>query len=233
MEFKALQALEGRINDISLLLEAQDQLIRFYKIKELVVPNPKIESKSKNRKSDPSNSKTGEFDNVKNHLQIVTSIVDIFSDRIKPGRPPIDVEAINKAAYVLCVAHFQGFIDDLFREVAQKIISKKIQDKDELEKIVNSLAENKSNPRVDIINKLFSTIGFYNIVDEIFWQKTSSDTVKNKIREMIETRNKIAHGKSVIINNQEVRIDRNKVEKLRDFIKFFSECICDVIKKKF
>ena len=213
--FIALKNLEVRIKDIDLLLEAQDKLMIFSKAQDKI---DKLE-----------NNKQG----IVNYMQELTDIINIFSNPVGQGRPLVDAEAINKAAYILCVAHFQGFIDELFKEIAKKVISKKVNSGDEeVEKIIKSLSETKYNPRVDVINKLFATIGFYNIVDEINWQKMSNNTVKDKIKNMIEIRNKIAHGSAVIINNKPKRIDKSEVKQLKEFINLFSKTICKVIRDK-
>lgn len=213
--FIALKNLEIRIKDIDLLLEAQDKLMIFSKAQDKI---DKLE-----------NNKQG----IVNYMQELTDIINIFSNPVGQGRPLVDAEAINKAAYILCVAHFQGFIDELFKEIAKKVISKKVNSGDEeVEKIIKSLSETKYNPRVDVINKLFATIGFYNIVDEINWQKMSNNTVKDKIKNMIEIRNKIAHGSAVIINNKPKRIDKSEVKQLKEFINLFSKTICKVIRDK-
>ena len=213
--FIALKNLEIRIKDIDLLLEAQDKLMIF--------------SKAQDKISKLENNKQG----IVNYMQELTDVINIFSNPVGQGRPLVDAEAINKAGYILCVSHFQGFIDELFKEIAKKIISQKVNSGDEeVEKIIKSLSETKYNPRVDVINKLFATIGFYNIVDEINWQNMSNNTVKDKIKNMIEIRNKIAHGSAVIINNKPKRIDKSEVKKLKDFVNLFARTICDVIKSK-
>lgn len=215
MKFTSLTNLEIRIKDIELLLDAQDKLMIFSKAQDKI---DKLE-----------NNKQG----IVNYMQELTDVIDIFSKPVGQGRPLVDAEAINKAAYILCVAHFQGFIDELFKEVAKKVISKKVSSGDEeIEKIIKSLSETKYNPRVDVINKLFATIGFYNIVDEINWQKMSNNTVKDKIKNMIEIRNKIAHGNAVIINHEPKRIDKKEVKQLKEFINLFAKTICAVISNK-
>ncbi|WP_273402338.1 HEPN domain-containing protein [Actinobacillus porcinus] len=216
--FIALKNLEVRIKDIDLLLEAQDKLMIFSKADDQF---DKLKKENK-------------IKDIEHVIKIFTLIMKMFSSKsVGKGRPLVDAEAINKAAYILCVAHFQGFIDELFKEVAKEVISKKVNGSgEEIEKIIKSLSETKYNPRVDVINKLFATIGFYNIVDEINWQKMSNNTVKDKIKNMIEIRNKIAHGSAVIINNKPKRIDKSEVRKLKDFVNLFARTICDVIKSK-
>ncbi len=216
--FIALKNLEIRIKDIDLLLEAQDKLMIFSKAEDQF-----DKLKKENKVKD-----------IEYLIETFTLIMNMFSSKsVGQGRPLVDAEAINKAAYILCVAHFQGFIDELFKEVAKKVISKKVSSGDEeIEKIIKSLSETKYNPRVDVINKLFATIGFYNIVDEINWQRMSNNTVKDKIKNMIEIRNKIAHGNAVIINHEPKRIDKKEVKQLKEFINLFSKTICKVIRDK-
>ncbi len=114
-----------------------------------------------------------------------------------PGRGrPKEVDALNRAGFVLLCAHFQGYIDDLHAETAKILLSGKVANIDNTIKLIKP---RNSNPYPNIINIMFAGLGVYDLMEKIRWQKCSNKTVKERLTKYIEIRNKIAHGAKVTV----------------------------------
>lgn len=110
-----------------------------------------------------------------------------------PGRGrPAEVHALNSAGIALLSAHLQGYIVDLYKEVAASTLTGKVQD---VSAIVES-ANLRGNPNTENINKLFASLGYPAIIDSLSWQRMSNVQLKNKIRTFNVLRNQIVHGSS-------------------------------------
>jgi len=137
-----------------------------------------------------------------------------------PGKPK-EVDAINRAAFVLLTAHFQGFVDDLHAEVGALILKGKATDPVAVIKLVKPP---RSNPHVQVINQMFSGLAIYEVMDSISWQKCDNKSVRSRLTSYLETRNKIAHGKKEPITKQ-------KIESLKQFVetlaKKLDEKVCE------
>lgn len=117
-----------------------------------------------------------------------------------PGKPQ-EVDAINRAAFVLSTAHFQGFVDELHAELGGIVLKGKASDPVAVIKLVKPP---RSNPHVYVINQMFSGIGVYELMDSINWQKCDNKTVKSRLTGYLEMRNKIAHGSKEAITKAKV-----------------------------
>jgi hypothetical protein len=124
-------------------------------------------------------------------LQNVAQVVQHLVSPPRPGRPP-EVQALNSAGIALLSAHLQGFIVDLFTEVAGLTLNGKVKD---LSALTNA-ANTRGNPNEQNITRLFNSIGYPDILDGISWQRTSNKVVKAKLKSFNELRNKIVHGSS-------------------------------------
>jgi len=186
MASNALASLDERLKDIDQLLEAHSALTKF----------KRAEQSAKNAGAD------------------LSKIADVVKKLVTaPGKGrPAEVEAINKAAFVLLMSHFQGFVDDLHREAANKLLKGKVDDVDELIKLVKPRS---ANPHPEIIEQMFSGLGIHDVMSSINWQKTSNKKVKSRLKGYIETRNKIAHG-------AEVKIKKQKVKQFQQFVNLLS-----------
>lgn len=131
-----------------------------------------------------------------------------------PGKPK-EVDAINRAAFVLLCSHLQGFIDDLHREAAKIVLKGKVQD---IDKTIKLIKPRNANPHVEIIETMFSGLGIYDLMQNIRWNNCSNNTVRDRLRKYIEERNKIAHGTQVGISKGKVVQFKKYVETLADKI---------------
>lgn len=131
-----------------------------------------------------------------------------------PGRgKPKEVDALNRAAYVLLTSHFQGFIDDLHKEVGLLIIGNNAANPD---KVVKMLGNNRANPHDDVINRMFASLGLYDVMDQISWRNCNNKSVKNRLTTALRTRNKIAHG-------ARESITKANVTQLKGFVVHFAD----------
>lgn len=118
-----------------------------------------------------------------------------------PGRGrPAEVHALNSAAIALLSAHLQGYVVDLYREVAVSTLTGKVRD-------VNALVETanlRGNPNTENITKLFASLGYPSILDSISWQRMSNAQLKGKLRTFNMLRNQIVHGSSGTVSKGQV-----------------------------
>jgi hypothetical protein len=118
-----------------------------------------------------------------------------------PGRGrPAEVHALNSAAIALLSAHLQGFVVDLYKEVAVSTLTGKVRD-------VNAIVETanlRGNPNADNITKLFSSLGYPDILDGMSWQRMSNIQLRNKLQSFNKLRNQIVHGSSGTVTKVQV-----------------------------
>jgi hypothetical protein len=143
-------------------------------------------------------------------LKQIVDVVNALVQQPGKGRPS-EVSALNRAAFVLLTAHFQGFVDELHREAAGYVLAGKVTSIDDTVKMIKP---RNANPHVDIIEKMFAGLGCYEIMNSISWNKCTNATVKKRLTDYIETRNKIAHGKQLAITKAQVVSYKQYVELL-------------------
>jgi len=132
-------------------------------------------------------------------LQNVATVIEHLVTNPGRGRRT-EVYALNSASIALLSGHLQGFIVDLFKEVAHIILGGKIRD---VQALIDS-TNTRGNPNPSNINKLFGALGFPRILDGISWQRMSNDALLRKLQNFNELRNKIVHGRSERVGKQAV-----------------------------
>jgi len=188
MSSQSLAKLQVRLRDIDQLLDAHSALTKF----------KKAEAAAKNS--------TG--------LSRVASVVNALVSSPGKGRPA-EVDAINRAAFVLLCAHFQGFVEDLHQELGEKLLMGRV-DKDTVKKIITLAKQRNTNPHPDVIEKMFGGLGVFEVMADIKWQKCSNKAVRTRLTGYIETRNKIAHGSKEKVTKQKVQQFKAFVENLAE-----------------
>lgn len=196
MPSKAKQNLAERLKDIDQLLNAHKALTKF------------------NNAEKAAKSAGGQ-------LAQVAAVIQALVTNPGKGRPK-EVDALNRAAFVLSLAHFQGFVDELHAEVGGLILKGKAADPAAVIKLVKP---QRSNPHVNIINQMFSGVGVYELMDAINWQRCDNKSVKSRLTGYLETRNKIAHGSKEAIT-------KGKVVQLKDFVEILAEKLDEQVAKK-
>lgn len=164
----------NRINEITQLIEAHGALVRF-----------------KRAEAEIAQGGT-DFRNI-------GRVVDALVSDPTAGRPP-QVQALNSSAIALLSAHLQGYIVDLFEEACGHLLNGKVPD----HSAVISTAPTQGNPNLNNINRLFEAIGIPRVLSGISWRGMSNDSLKRKLREFNELRNRIVHGNSEVISKSQV-----------------------------
>jgi len=180
---KAHGNLRHRLEDINQLLEAHAALTKF-------------------KKAEAAAKGAG--------LASLVAVVDALVKQPGKGRPA-EVSALNRAAFVLLIAHFQGYVDELHRETADHVLKGKVGSIDD---VVKMIKPRNANPHVDVIERMFAGLGCYDVMSGISWPKCANATVKRRLTDYIETRNKIAHGKQLAITKAQVQLFMGYVELL-------------------
>ena len=179
--------LKTRLKDIDQILEAHTAITKF--------ENAKRATESTEQ-------------DLKNVSNIINALV---SD---PGRGrPKEVDALNRSGFVLLCSHFQGFVEDLHDECARIVLDGKVQNVDNTIKLIKP---RHSNPHSEVINQMFAGLGIYDLMEKIRWQKCSNETVKRKLKEYIQMRNKIAHGTKLQVTKPKLENFKNYVWKLAE-----------------
>lgn len=144
----------------------------------------------------------------------IANVVNALASQ--PGRgKPREVGALNRAAFVLSLAHFQGSVEDIHQELGRIMLDGRAIDPDAIIKLVKPP---RSNPHVNVIDQMFAGIGVYDLMSSIGWQRAPNKTVKARLTKYLEARNRIAHG------SQE-SMTKAKVEGLKKFIEILARKI--------
>lgn len=130
--------LESRLKDIEQLLAAHTAITKFNKAQRVA-------------------------EQAGAELRNISRIIDALVTNPGRGRPS-EVDALNRAGFVLLCSHLQGFIDDIHLEVAHIVLRGKVASIEETVKLVKP---RNSNPHVEVINKIFAGLGIYDLMDKI------------------------------------------------------------------
>lgn len=163
-----------RLEEITQLVEAHGALIRYKKAKDAL--------------------ERGGAD-----IRKVAMVIDVLVSDLGQGKPP-EVRALNSAAIALLSAHLQGFITELYEEACNALLHNHVQDTS----AIVSTAQTRGNPNEQNIRRLFGSIGFTNILEKVSWKRMSNESLRKKLREFNELRNRIVHGKSEAVTKAQV-----------------------------
>ncbi|HKU17647.1 MAG TPA: HEPN domain-containing protein [Candidatus Saccharimonadales bacterium] len=174
MASQALKDFDNRLEEVKQLMEAHGALTRIRRAEAAL---------------------QGGHQNLQNVAQVVQHLVS------SPGRGrPAEVHALNSAAIALLSAHLQGFLVDLFKEMAKAILDGVVRD---VEAVI-SAANIRGNPNEHNIVKLFKAIGISDVLSGISWQHMSNQQLRINLRTFNELRNKIVHGSSEHVKKSSV-----------------------------
>lgn len=145
-------------------------------------------------------------------LRQISQVVDKLVSPPGRGRRA-EVDALNRAAMVLLSAHLQGYVEDLYSETAQCLLSNKVKD---VEALIRHGRDSFSNPHANKIEQLFCSLGISRITDGISWQKARNRSIRKRLTEYVRIRNRIAHG-------IQEPVSKAKVEQFKRFASLFAE----------
>lgn len=196
MPSSARENLIVRLTDIDQLLDAHKAITKF-------------------KRAEAAAQRTG------GALADVSRVFDALVTDPGPGKPK-EVDAINRAAFVLLCSHLQGFIDDLHREAASFVLSGRVQD---IDKTIKLIKPRNANPHVEIVETMFSGLGIYDLMQGISWQKCTNATVKDRLKNYILDRNKIAHG-------AQVNVSKAKVQQFKKYVTTLADKLDDAVARE-
>jgi hypothetical protein len=151
-------------------------------------------------------------------LQNIAQVIQHLVSAPTPGRPP-EVQALNSAGVALLSAHLQGFIVDIFSEVANITLNGRVKD---LQILIDS-ANTRGNPNEQNITRLFNSIGYPNVLDGISWQKMNNKQLRAKLKSFNELRNKIVHGSNDTVKKKTLK---NYLAIFASFAEKFDQKLC-------
>ena len=196
MPSQSFQNLDLRMQDIEQLLQAHTALTQFQRARKAA-------------------------EQAGGELSKIAKIIENLTNQPGRGRRS-EVDALNRAAIVLLSAHLQGFIDDLHLECAHIMLVGKVQD---IEKVAKRAKPRNANPHADIVEKMFDGIGIYEVLDNMRWQKASNTTIRKRLTEYVQARNKIAHG-------AQEGVTKAKVIGFQDFVQHFAQNLDEIVAEK-
>jgi hypothetical protein len=131
-----------------------------------------------------------------------------------PGRR-YDTMGLNRGAILLLSAHLEGYVEDLMEE-SLRHLNRTLDGK--------ALRRGFMNPTADRIDEFFALLGLKKPTKDgrIRWQNCDNARVRRSLNELIETRNKIAHG------TQET-VHKKNVEQLKRHVEGFAGRFDDVV----
>jgi hypothetical protein len=140
----------------------------------------------------------------------------------KPGAPKkVNGErvgaALNKSCILMLSALLQGYVEDVFVYASWRLFQKTLKEEDARRRY-RSTFYRWGNPSSENIGRLFFRLGIENVFDGLTWARTQPKTIRDKLNEINELRNKIAHGHAL-----PEAVSLNQVKKLRNFVEQFGE----------
>lgn len=102
--------------------------------------------------------------------------------------------AIVRAGVVMLCAAAEAFVKDLFDEAAGLIFNMQDEEFKEFRRHTN---KRFANIQPFYIDMLYFNLGLPFVLKDIKWQNCSNTELCNKLKKLVDARNKIAHGRSV------------------------------------
>jgi len=103
----------------------------------------------------------------------------------------------------------EGYVEDLHGVAARFLLNGKVND---IESLINQAQNRFRNPTPDAIVQLFNSLGMPNVLDGIAWRRAKNEWVKKRLTELVELRNRIAHG-------EQENVHKRRVIKTRHFVR--------------
>jgi hypothetical protein len=141
-----------------------------------------------------------------------------------PGAPPITNGervgvALLRGATMLISAMLQVAVETTFKKAIPLTFDHFTAD--EIERFWEDCRKSAGNPNPENIKRLFFRIGFSDALDSLSWRNSNNATVRRKLDEINQVRNRIAHGQPITVNGQAFRVTRPVVTSWRNFAEQF------------
>jgi hypothetical protein len=144
----------------------------------------------------------------------------------KPGAPLMVAgyrvgESLNRSCMVMLSALLQAFVEEVFISASRKAL-RSLKDADTIKKYKDTIRR-WGNPAPQNIDSLFARIGIPDPIGGLSWKNCKTATIRNKLDEMNQIRNDIAHGETEIkVNGVVISLSLARVKNYRDFTDQFS-----------
>jgi len=125
--------------------------------------------------------------------------------------------ALNRASVLLLSAHLEGYLEELMAEALDTVHTGLSP---------SELTGRFANPSTGNIDKLFAFLGLSKPCDSISWQAAGNDAVKRNINELVETRNRIAHGATGIA------VSKVKVTRYQRYVVGFTRAFDNLVRDR-
>ena len=155
-------------------------------------------------------------------LQEVDLIIGCLPKRVR-GRPRQQLrlatnqkrDALCKAVVAMLSAALEAYCEELCKE-CNSYLKNHLGGLDQEDyKVIERSIQNSHGANNDHITKLFSLVGISWITyKSVGWQNKTPEEVREQLRLLAKTRNKIAHGASVTVSEPKVRSHRDFVFRL-------------------
>lgn len=120
-------------------------------------------------------------------------------------------------------ALLQVYVEDVFQDAARRALRGLQNDQAAFELYWKQMKD-WGNPNPPNIKRLFLKIGIHDVFSGLSWQKATTETVKQRLDQLNQIRNAIAHGRTQIkVNDKPYSLTLAKVVSFRELISNFSE----------
>ena len=125
------------------------------------------------------------------------------------------VVALNRASVLLLSAHLEGYLEELMAEALDAVHTGLSP---------SELTGRFANPSTGNIDNLFAFLGLHKPSDSISWQAAGNTAVKKNINELVDTRNRIAHGATG------VAVSKVEVKRFRGYVVGFAKAFDNLVR---
>ena len=131
--------------------------------------------------------------------------------------------SINRSVIVMLSAMLQSYVEDVFAECAKERFPALRNDPQAFDAYWKQM-KNWGNPSDGNIKNLFVRIGVPDVFAGLSWQRTTTAEIRQKLNELNQVRNDIAHGAAHIrVNDQPYSLSLVKAQRLRNFAEVFGD----------
>lgn len=157
-------------------------------------------------------------------LHYVNELIEVRQDQHggNPGAPPIENghrigASINRSCIVMLSALLQAHVQEVFQAAARRAFPALAADPAAFTAYWNQM-KGWGNPSDQNIKALFLQIGVPDVFAGLSWQRTLTPVIRQKLGDLNQIRNQIAHGAHQLrLNGQPYSLSLRKVIAFRNF----------------
>jgi hypothetical protein len=128
--------------------------------------------------------------------------------------------SINRSCMVMLSALLQSFVEDVFQEASIELLGIDEAVQDDYRKSFSRWG----NPSDSNIKSLFLRLGVEDVLNDLGWQRTTNQRIRENLRSLNGLRNQIAHGRRDLrLKNARYSLSLAEVIRFRDFVWSFAD----------